>query len=97
MDPSSVIQSWSYFGIIAFLVLTGCGLPIPEEVPIIAAGVLSKQTLNPWLALASCFIGAVLGDMVMYGIGRKFGRRLLANRVRRERRVAGIRLSGVGL
>lgn len=79
MDPSSVIQSWSYFGIIAFLVLTGCGLPIPEEVPIIAAGVLSKQTLNPWLALASCFIGAVLGDMVMYGIGRKFGRRLLAN------------------
>ncbi len=80
MDPSSVISKWSYFGIIAFLVLTGCGLPIPEEVPIIAAGVLSRGTLNPWLALASCFIGAVLGDIVMYGIGRKFGRKLLESR-----------------
>lgn len=79
MDPSSVIESWSYLGIIVFLVLTGCGLPIPEEVPIIAAGVLSRGTLNPWLALGSCFIGAVLGDIVMYGIGRKFGRKLLAS------------------
>lgn len=77
MDPSSVIRSWSYLGIVGFLILTGCGLPIPEEVPIIAAGVLSRATLNPWLALASCFVGALLGDMVMYGIGRKFGRRLL--------------------
>lgn len=77
MDPSSFIRSWSYLGIIGFLVLTGCGLPIPEEVPIIAAGLMSKSTLNPWLALASCFVGAIVGDMVMYGIGRKFGRRLL--------------------
>ena len=39
---------------------------------------LSRATLNPWLALGACFIGGVLGDMAMYGIGRKFGRKLLA-------------------
>jgi membrane protein DedA with SNARE-associated domain len=77
MDPSTVIQSWSYLGIIVFLVLTGCGLPIPEEVPILAAGVMSRGTLNPWMALISCLVGAVIGDIVMYGLGRKFGRSLL--------------------
>lgn len=80
MDPSTVIQSWSYLGIIVFLILTGCGLPIPEEVPILAAGVMSRGTLNPWMALASCMVGAVVGDMVMYGLGRKFGRGLLQRR-----------------
>jgi len=80
MDPETVIQSWSYLGILVFLILTGCGLPIPEEVIIIAAGVMSKGTLNPWMALACCLIGAVTGDVVMYALGRKFGRRILQRR-----------------
>jgi membrane protein DedA with SNARE-associated domain len=77
MDPSAVIQSWSYLGILVFLILTGCGLPIPEEVPIIAAGVMSRGTLNPGLALATCIAGAVIGDVLMYGLGRHFGRGIL--------------------
>jgi membrane protein DedA with SNARE-associated domain len=55
-------------------VLTGCGLPVPEEVPIIAAGVASSAgSLNPWAAFGSCIIGALLGDCVMYSIGYHFG------------------------
>lgn len=83
MNPEEIIAAWGYIGIIVFLILTGCGLPIPEEVPIVAAGWLSSQQvqkLNPWLAIASCFIGAIVGDIVMYGIGRKFGRKLLQRR-----------------
>ncbi|MCE9606917.1 MAG: DedA family protein [Planctomycetia bacterium] len=83
MDTAAFIATWGYIGIIAFLVLTGCGLPIPEEVPIVAAGWLSAPhvaKLNPWIALGSCFIGAIFGDIVMYGIGRKFGRKLLQRR-----------------
>lgn len=74
--------AWGYIGIIVFLILTGCGLPIPEEVAIVAAGCMAapgRELLDPWLALGSCFIGATVGDMIMYGIGRKFGRRLLQN------------------
>lgn len=68
----------SYLGIIFVLILTGCGLPVPEEVPIIVAGVAAYNgQLNPWLALAACFVGALLGDCVMYGIGYHFGHRLL--------------------
>lgn len=68
----------SYLGIIAILILTGSGLPIPEEVPVIAAGLLSAHgQMDPWLALGSCLIGAILGDCVMYWIGHHFGRRVL--------------------
>jgi|SRR6185295_2373789 len=68
-----------YLGIIIVLILTGCGLPIPEEVPIIAAGVASSvnKDLDPWITFASCLIGALAGDCVMYSIGYHFGHNLI--------------------
>jgi membrane protein DedA with SNARE-associated domain len=64
----------SYLGIIVVLILTGSGLPVPEEVPIIIAGVASAQgSLNPWLAVLCCLVGALLGDCVMYTAGYHFG------------------------
>lgn len=67
-----------YFGIVLFLVLTGCGLPIPEEVPIVLAGVFSSQgRLEPELAFFACLVGALIGDSVMYAIGYHFGHGLL--------------------
>ncbi|NLE40047.1 MAG: DedA family protein [Pirellulaceae bacterium] len=60
------------------MILTGAGLPLPEEVAIVAAGVLaSVGRLDPWLALAACLVGALIGDCLMYWIGRHFGRRVL--------------------
>ena len=66
---------WPYLAIVFFLVLTGSGLPIPEEVPIVAAGVLAaKGHLDPWWALAACVVGALLGDLLVYSGGRLLGR-----------------------
>jgi membrane protein DedA with SNARE-associated domain len=70
----------SYVLITVVLILTGSGLPIPEEVPIIAAGVLSAPPdgpLNPFIAVACCLFGALAGDCVMYWIGYHFGRGVL--------------------
>jgi len=68
----------SYLGIVLFLTLTGIGLPVPEEVPIIAAGVASRaQALHWYYALPACMVGALLGDSLMYGIGRFFGAKIL--------------------
>ncbi|MHC4180077.1 MAG: DedA family protein, partial [Planctomycetota bacterium] len=65
----------AYVGIAVFLMLTGAGLPIPEEVFIIAAGVASSYgKLDPWLALSACLFGALAGDCIMYWIGYHFGR-----------------------
>ena len=68
----------SYVAIILFLILTGAGVPVPEEVPIVAAGVLSAHGhLDPWLAVASCLLGALAGDCLMYYVGYRFGRGVL--------------------
>jgi membrane protein DedA with SNARE-associated domain len=73
-DPAT----YGYVGITFFLILTGCGLPIPEEVAIIGAAVAAKAgSLNPWGALAACMIGAIAGDSAMYSIGRRFGLRII--------------------
>ena len=72
------LAHFSYFGIITVLILTGTGLPIPEEVPVIAAGLLSANgQLDPWLAFFACLIGAIAGDCVMYWIGRHFGHNII--------------------
>lgn len=68
----------SYLGIVVVLILTGSGLPLPEEVPIVAAGVASSVgSLSPWWAFLCCLIGAVAGDSVIYAIGYYFGYSLL--------------------
>ncbi|MEM6798236.1 MAG: DedA family protein [Planctomycetota bacterium] len=70
-----VVQKASYFGFIAFLALCGLGLPIPEEAPLVLAGVLSSNgTLeHPTWAFGACLLGALLGDSIMYFIGRRLG------------------------
>jgi membrane protein DedA with SNARE-associated domain len=76
---ASLLQPSSYLGIFVFLVLTGCGLPIPEEVAIVVAGVLSAQgVLRPEFAIVVCLAGAITGDAILYAIGYRWGRGLLA-------------------
>ncbi len=76
--PDLQLDHISYLGIIIVLILTGSGLPIPEEVPIIAAGIASSVgTLSPWGAFVSCIVGALLGDSVIYAIGYHFGHTLV--------------------
>lgn len=65
---------FEYAGLVAFLALCGVGLPIPEEAPLVVAGVLSRNdTLEWYYALPSCILGAILGDSLMYAIGRRLG------------------------
>lgn len=63
-----------HLGFFLSLVLCGCGIPIPEEAFLVIAGVLSSQgTLEPWLAFVCCLAGALVGDSIMYAIGRRLG------------------------
>jgi membrane protein DedA with SNARE-associated domain len=75
---AALLHQFSYVGIILVLVLTGMGLPIPEEAVVIFAGIAASHgQLDPWTALAACLLGAILGDSVTYWLGFHFGRRFL--------------------
>lgn len=68
----------AYLGIVVLVALTGAGLPIPEEVFVVGAAIAAAaETLNPWIALAACVVGVLLGDSLMYFLGAHFGRSLL--------------------
>ena len=72
----SVIEQLGYVGLLLVLFAASLGVPIPEELPIIAAGVLSNQAvLRWWLALPVCFVGVISGDVVLYWIGHHWGRK----------------------
>jgi membrane protein DedA with SNARE-associated domain len=74
-----LIGQLGYLGIVLILILGGLGLPIPEEAPIILAAVLSKNgRLNWMLALASCLVGVLLGDLVVYFLGFVYGEKVLS-------------------
>ena len=72
------VNQGSYLGIFVFMVLTGAGLPLPEEVAIVGAGILcSHGTLNPGFAFAALLAGGLVGDCLMYYIGHHFGRAVI--------------------
>lgn len=75
---------WPMMTAFALLVLAGAGFPIPEEVPTVGAGiwVASNPELGVarWLILPVCFAGVLISDVMLYGVGRLWGPRLLKHR-----------------
>jgi membrane protein DedA with SNARE-associated domain len=99
-----LIEHFTYLGLLLVLFATGLGLPIPEEGPIVAAGVLAhEQVIRWWIALPVCLIGVLAGDTVLYWVGHHWGERILdwravrwvLSREREERLTAAYHRHGV--
>jgi len=76
---------WPVLVAFVSLVAAGIGAPIPEELPVIGAGVwvgTNPDDLGPerWLILPVCIVGVVISDCLLYSIGRLWGQRLLQQR-----------------
>ena len=67
------------FGI---LLLCGMGLPVPEDISLIAGGIISGLGYTDVnLMLFICLSGVLLGDGIMYNLGRIFGERFFDKKV----------------
>ncbi|HEV8437167.1 MAG TPA: DedA family protein [Methylomirabilota bacterium] len=100
----SILAYSPYVGILTALCLGSLGAPIPEEIPIITAGVLARQeVVRWWVALPLCLAGVLSGDIVLYWAGRHWGEhvldlwpiRHLVDRKRRQRLAAAYRKNGL--
>ena len=71
---SVYIQHFTYVGLFCVLVLCGLGLPIPEDVALLAGGFLVHRGITEMPAtLAVSLVGVVAGDNSLFFIGRRFG------------------------
>jgi membrane protein DedA with SNARE-associated domain len=73
-------NEYGYQGVFFALLAAGFGFPIPEELPVITAGILvgHEDTKLVWYIMLPVVIaGVVIGDGILYAIGRLWGRRLL--------------------
>ncbi len=70
-----------YLLILGILLLCGFGLPIPEDVTLFAGGLLAYYGVcDLWLMILVCFVGVMIGDSLMWFVGRHFGRKILKKR-----------------
>lgn len=64
---------------LVFLVLlaAGFGLPLPEDIPLIMGGVLvHRGQAELWAMMLVGYLGIIIGDSIMFGLGRRVGSRV---------------------
>lgn len=60
--------------LMAILLLSGFGLPVPEDIPLLGSGMLCFYGVAPlWAMLPVTFIFVVGADCIVFGLGRKYG------------------------
>lgn len=83
-DKVEAWMSQAFYPALSFLLFLGSmGLPIPEDVPLIAAGVVMRThdvgaTWQGVILTALCFV--LSGDIVLYTLGRRWGKDVVNHR-----------------
>jgi membrane protein DedA with SNARE-associated domain len=73
------VSIYGIWVVATFIALESVGIPLPAEAALIAAGFLAARThaLNIWSLIAVSILAAILGEIVGFWIGRKFGQQLV--------------------
>jgi membrane protein DedA with SNARE-associated domain len=70
----------SLWGPFLILILCGLGLPIPEDIVLVAAGALGVIDGRSWVEVSVVmYAGVMLGDSMIFFAGRYLGQRLMAS------------------
>jgi membrane protein DedA with SNARE-associated domain len=70
------IEIYGYYGAALGILATGLGFPVPEEVPVLVAGAMANH-LKIYIMLPICIVSVIIGDTLLYTIGRVWGSRLV--------------------
>jgi len=75
---SAYIEHFTYAGLFVILMLCGLGLPMPEDVALLAGGFLAHKGITRYpITLIVSLLGVIAGDNSLYFIGRGVGSNLL--------------------
>ena len=77
-EAIALIQHFPYLGLVSLVVLGVLGFPFPEDATLILCGFLSfKGTVAPLPAISLVYTAVLAADLLLYEVGRRYGRRLL--------------------
>ena len=63
-----------YGALFALLLLGAIGFPMPEDLPLLAGGIYAASgKVDIWQTMIVCYTGVVLGDLIIFAVGRKLG------------------------
>ena len=75
---ANYLEHFTYLALLIVLVLCGLGLPLPEDVALLAGGFLAHRGLTRFpITVGVSLIGVVTGDSSLFFLGRRFGQGLL--------------------
>jgi membrane protein DedA with SNARE-associated domain len=75
---SGYIEHFTYLGLFTILLLCGMGLPMPEDIALLAGGFLVHRGVIRYpITLAVSLLGVVAGDNSLFFLGRRFGTELV--------------------
>lgn len=75
---SAMFLEYSYLAVFGVLLLCGLGLPLPEEITLIAAGVaVYEGKAELWPMIGVTIVGILVGDSILFYWGRRYGPSLL--------------------
>ena len=75
------IVSHGYPVLFAMLLVSGLGVPIPEDVPLLAAGILADHGgMSVVQASFACGLFVLTRDSIVFGLGYRYGEAILDNR-----------------
>lgn len=76
---SAYLEHFTYLGLLLVLVLCGLGLPVPEDLALLAGGFLAYRGVTEYpLTLLVALVGVVAGDNSLFFLGRRFGSSLIS-------------------
>lgn len=84
IDLLNFIQPYgthSYFVILGVLLACGFGLPLPEDITLVTAGILAARNIIDFeFTVALCMFGVLLGDGIIFFLGSHYGTRIRSSK-----------------
>ena len=76
---AELVSIYGIWVVAAFVALESVGIPLPAEAALIAAGFFAARThsLEIWSLITAGIVAAIVGEVVGFWIGRRFGHQLL--------------------
>lgn len=72
-------SEYGYWAVFLVLVICGFGVPIPEDITLVSGGVIAglSPEINEHIMLVVSLAGVIVGDSVMFWLGRLYGAKIL--------------------